>query len=61
MNFYHVCTEIFEDENHNLKRCDNSCEDKTCSDQFKPRELNSEDHLHYLGLDMNCEAVSIAT
>ncbi len=60
MNFYHVCTEIFEDENHNLKICDNSCEDKTCSDQFKPRELNSEDHLHYLGLDMNCEAVSIA-
>ena len=58
MDFYHVCREIFEDENHEIKICNDSCEDSTCSDQFKLTELNSEDHLHYLGIDMSCEGVS---
>ena len=58
MDFYHVCTEVFEDENHNVKVCDSSCEDPTCSDQFKANELTGDDHLVYLGLSMSCGAVS---
>lgn len=59
MEFYHVCTEQWEDETGALKTCNDSCEDPTCADQFKfPTQTNGDDHLVYLGLDMNCEAVS---
>ena len=58
MDYYHVCTEIYEDENHNLKICDSSCEDPTCSNQFKLTDLDPDDHLVYLGLPLRCSAVS---
>jgi predicted lipase len=58
MGFYHVCREQFEDANGNLKTCDTSCEDPTCSDQFTLGETNRDDHGTYLGLRMSCEAVS---
>lgn len=60
MEFYHVCTEQFEDVNGKLRTCDNSCEDPTCMDQYKfPSETNGDDHLVYLGLSMSCDAVSL--
>ena len=58
MEYYHVCREEFEDVNHNLKTCDTSCEDKTCADQFSTAQLNVDDHLVYLNMGVNCDAVS---
>ena len=59
MSFYHVCTEYFENESGDIKKCDNSCEDSSCSDQYQyPKETNGEDHMVYLGLNMCCESVS---
>jgi hypothetical protein len=58
MDFYHACREEFEDVNHKLKTCDTSCEDQTCADQFKTSELTIDDHLVYLNMGVNCDAVS---
>lgn len=58
MSFYHVCREEFEDEDGSFKTCNTSCEDPTCADQFSANELNSDDHMYYLGLYMSCESVS---
>lgn len=58
MEFYHMCREEFEDVNHNLKSCDLSCEDPTCSDQYKLAQTNVDDHLVYLNLPLSCDAVS---
>jgi hypothetical protein len=54
MGYYHA----FEDEYGNVRICDDSCEDPTCSDQFSDEELNKDDDHHYLGIDMKCDAVS---
>lgn len=59
MNFKHVCTEAFEDVNGNVKICNDSCEDPSCSDQFTISELDGNDHMTYLGLYMSCEAVTL--
>lgn len=56
--YYHVCTEIFEDVDGNLKTCDSSCEDPTCSDQYAFSDTNVDDHLIYLGLPVHCDNVS---
>ena len=58
LNYYHVCNEVFEDGNGNIKVCDDSCEDPSCSDQFKPWELRPEEHMTYLGLYISCDSVS---
>lgn len=59
MEFYHVCTEEFEDVNGKLKTCNNSCEDPSCMNQFSfPSQTNGDDHLIYLGLHMDCASVS---
>lgn len=60
MEYYHVCTEIFETSSGTLKTCNDSCEDPTCMDQYQyPTDTNGDDHLIYLGLPMNCDAVSL--
>jgi hypothetical protein len=58
MDFYHVCTEEFENASGSLKQCDSSCEDKTCADQWPFKETNIDDHLVYLGMSVSCAAVS---
>jgi hypothetical protein len=59
MDFYHVCTEVFENSSGSLKTCNDSCEDPSCMDQYTfPKDTNGDDHLIYLELNMNCEAVS---
>ena len=59
MEYYHACREEFEDANHNVRTCDTSCEDKTCADQYSLSQTNIDDHLVYLGMGVNCDAVSL--
>jgi hypothetical protein len=58
MDYWHVCTEVFEDVSGKVKVCDSSCEDPSCSDQFEGKELNPDDHMYYLGIHMTCDGVS---
>ena len=57
LNYYHVCTEVFEDADGDLKVCDSSCEDPTCGDQYSAREQRPSDHMTYLGLYLDCSSV----
>lgn len=57
MEFYHVCTEEYEDNIGNLKTCTNTCEDPSCADQFTESQWDPEDHMTYLGLYMSCSSV----
>jgi hypothetical protein len=57
--FYHVCNEIFEDKLGNLKLCDISCEDPTCSNKYNTNELNVDDHMTYLNITMGCDNLSL--
>lgn len=58
MDFYHVCTEVFEDVNHKLRVCDSSCEDPTCGDQYAFSQTNWDDHPYYLNQGVYCSTVS---
>lgn len=58
MDYYHECTEQFEDVAGNLHTCNQSCEDPSCADQYSLRQTNVDDHMLYLGLDVSCDAVS---
>jgi len=56
LDFYHSCTEIFEDKNGKLNICSEiDCEDPKCSNQFKIYETKSEDHSLYLKHNLTCE------
>lgn len=57
MDFYHMCREAFENESGAVRLCDTSCEDPTCSDQFRLAQTTVDDHLHYLGVDLTCGSV----
>jgi hypothetical protein len=58
MSFYHVCWEMFENSSGNVHKCDSSCEDPSCADQFAYADTNWDDHGIYLGLQLSCAAVS---
>jgi hypothetical protein len=58
MSFQHVCTEHYEDADGNVKKCDSSCEDPSCADQFPFAQTNWDDHHVYLGLPLECGQVS---
>ena len=58
MSFKHVCTEYFENAGGSVKKCDASCEDPTCGDQYAFAQTNWDDHGVYLGLVMGCASVS---
>ncbi len=58
MSFKHVCFEYFENSSGSVKKCDSSCEDPSCGDQYAFSETNWDDHGVYLGLTMSCSAVS---
>jgi hypothetical protein len=54
-DYYHSCTEIFEDSESNVRKCsDVNCEDPTCGQQYAMRETNVKDHDTYLGVAMTC-------
>ena len=57
MEFYHACTEEYEDKNGSLKTCTDTCEDPSCADQWKAYQWSVEDHMTYLGLYMDCSSV----
>ena len=61
LNFKHCYYEEFEDKNGNVRQCDNSGEDKTCSDGIDPLFYSIPDHLQYLGKCMGvlCEECGI--
>ena len=50
LGYKHVCTEEYEDAFGNLKTCNNTCEDKTCADQWATWQYNCNDHDYYLGV-----------
>jgi hypothetical protein len=54
LGYVHSCGEIYEDENHNLHKCELGCEDPTCANQFALRETNDADHELYLYHEMSC-------
>ena len=65
MGFQHVCTEMYEPNSvydGTIVSCGSyescGCEDETCSNQWNPNEMSTDDHVHYLGLYMNCGSVS---
>lgn len=60
MDFYHECREEFEDAAGKVRSCSASCEDASCADQYDIKNTNIDDHLTYLGLGVNCDAVSSA-
>ena len=36
LNFWHVCTEEYEDGAGNVHSCNSTCEDTSCADQWAP-------------------------
>ncbi len=57
MEYYHVCTEEFEDASGKFKTCNSSCEDPTCGDQYPLAQTNWDDHSIYMGHVMSCSTV----
>lgn len=56
VDYMHSCQEIFEDDDGLLHICNHTkCEDPHCSNKYKITELNTEDHLYYLGHRLSCE------
>jgi hypothetical protein len=50
MDFYHVCSEEFEDKSGQYTSCSSSnCEDPACSNQFDPGPYDADEHCYYLG------------
>jgi hypothetical protein len=66
LNYYHACSEVFEDEAGALHSCGTgtaedgsaTCEDPKCMNQYKPYQWRQTDHHVYLGVEVNCAAVS---
>lgn len=61
-NYHHSSTEMYEDDS-GIRQCDSSGEDPTCSDQWHAWQLNTSDHIVYLGMCIhlgcgNCNAWS---
>jgi len=57
--YYHSCGEIFQyGEIYDIKKlviCSKTdCEDPSCSDQYALSETNVDDHMTYLGINMEC-------
>ena len=61
VDYFHSCQEVFEDDDGILHLCNRTkCEDIGCSNKYKIAELNTQDHLYYLGHRLSCkESVSI--
>ncbi len=57
MNYYHSCTELFEDSTGKVNVCSSTnCEDPKCSDQYPLAQTNSDDHEVYLQHRVSCDA-----
>lgn len=62
LGYYHSCGEIFQyGEIYDIKKlliCSKTdCEDQTCSDQYTLSETNVDDHMTYLGINMECPII----
>ena len=49
LRFWHTCSERYEDKDHVMHACNNTCEDPTCAASVPVIELDITDHLNYLG------------
>lgn len=54
--FHHLETEVFYESNSKFKVCDETGEDKTCSNKYE-LDLNVLDHLTYFGQDYAAEVL----
>jgi len=60
MNYFHSCTELFEDVSGKLNVCSSTdCEDPSCSNQYRLVQTNSDDHEIYLQHRVSCESSTI--
>lgn len=60
VDYFHSCQEVFEDDVGTLHICNNTkCEDTNCSSKYNILELNTEDHLYYLGHRLSCKESAI--
>lgn len=60
LGYYHSCTEIYENEYHELKECSNiDGEDNTCADQFALYQTDTSNHHIYLNHPFDCKLSTI--
>ena len=60
LGYYHSCTEIYENEYHDLKECSNiDGEDNTCADQFALYQTDTSNHHIYLNHPLDCKLSTI--
>jgi hypothetical protein len=52
LDYYHICTEEYEDAFGNIHSCNSTCEDPTCADQWATWQYRGPDHLVYLGITL---------
>jgi len=54
LNFYHACTEVYEDLDGSVRTCSSTeCEDGTCMDQWDFTQTSWDYHGDYLGFDFS--------
>jgi len=53
MGYHHQYVEMYEDENGDIRQCDNSGEDPTCADQWDVHQYSAADHHVYLQMDID--------
>jgi len=46
--YHHQALEMYENKDGEIRECDGSGEDPTCSDQWKHADYNCDDHNYYL-------------
>ena len=59
MGYVHSCTEIYEDKEGHIKKCnyteEDECENSKCSQQYKIYQTNGTEHMTYIGHYVSCE------
>lgn len=61
LGYYHSCTEIYENEYHDLKECSNiDGEDNTCAGQFALYQTDTSNHHIYLNHPFDCNLSTIS-
>jgi hypothetical protein len=64
LDFYHSCSEVFQDSTGAVRTCGTStrdstlCEDDSCALQYRFTQTRLREHLFYLGMRVNCQHVS---
>jgi len=59
LGYYHITSEIYEDENHQLHGCKGN-DDSTCAEQWSFYQTKPDDHVLYLDLPMHCANATLS-